>query len=433
MHTNDSPQGKNSNQDYINFLITKPSEYSNFSDRETVFTAEEIEEDTENSQIILHLTTPEQFYWSFQVSLRTSYSVRVVIENNLYFQNDPVFRDGFTGYFYANDFKGKTIESANGNTVIIQGVQITGASAIRIGDKDCTFNNCYLKDWVFTKTTGLSKAFGQDSGTDKLNFNYCKLSMHIRAFEWGYEFDGQNVTSKNCSRYIEYSDLVDDEVPIVNGNYPIFAGKTENCSTIVKNLALAISTQVSYGPRLFFAQTVNSSWDVEFGVIKYIGNLMEASGDEDRAIRISDTYQVNNCFLSFKTLRRIFVDENGDPVESYVFPYDISMYNSNMVGVNIYNKGNPNQASAMTTNGSTQVAQLTDDECHSYAALNRYGFFVNQAYEFELLTSQPTDWTTNYGDYYRKYDNEYVKIMDVSAPTFEANTFYEKVEINTPS
>lgn len=46
---------------------------------------------------------------------------------------------------------------------------------------------------------------------------------------------------------------------------------------------------------------------------------------------------------------------------------------------------------------------------------------------YTVTTSQPSDWTTNYTDYYTKEGNVYTKIPAGSgAPTWEASTYYKK-------
>ena len=48
--------------------------------------------------------------------------------------------------------------------------------------------------------------------------------------------------------------------------------------------------------------------------------------------------------------------------------------------------------------------------------------------EYTLLTAEPTDWNTNYTDYYTKKNGEYLPVEGAgtggSVPTFQANTYY---------
>ena len=48
--------------------------------------------------------------------------------------------------------------------------------------------------------------------------------------------------------------------------------------------------------------------------------------------------------------------------------------------------------------------------------------------EYTLLTAEPTDWATNYADYFKKSSGEYVAVegtgTPVAAPTFATNTYY---------
>lgn len=51
---------------------------------------------------------------------------------------------------------------------------------------------------------------------------------------------------------------------------------------------------------------------------------------------------------------------------------------------------------------------------------------VAEWYEYELLTAEPSDWATNYTDYYTKSGNIYVPVTGAEAPTFATNTYYKK-------
>lgn len=45
---------------------------------------------------------------------------------------------------------------------------------------------------------------------------------------------------------------------------------------------------------------------------------------------------------------------------------------------------------------------------------------------YELTTAQPSDWTTNYTSYYTKSGNTYTAVTGSSAPTWAADTYYQK-------
>ena len=46
-------------------------------------------------------------------------------------------------------------------------------------------------------------------------------------------------------------------------------------------------------------------------------------------------------------------------------------------------------------------------------------------YTYDLTTSQPADWTTNYTSYYTKSGNDYIPVTGDTAPTWAANTYYK--------
>lgn len=48
--------------------------------------------------------------------------------------------------------------------------------------------------------------------------------------------------------------------------------------------------------------------------------------------------------------------------------------------------------------------------------------------EFTALATEPSDWATNYTDYYEKVNGKYVKIAAAEAPTFAAGKYYSAEE-----
>ena len=46
---------------------------------------------------------------------------------------------------------------------------------------------------------------------------------------------------------------------------------------------------------------------------------------------------------------------------------------------------------------------------------------------YVVLITEPLDWSTNYNDYYHMSNGSFVKNSYGSAPTFESDTFYNKV------
>lgn len=51
-------------------------------------------------------------------------------------------------------------------------------------------------------------------------------------------------------------------------------------------------------------------------------------------------------------------------------------------------------------------------------------FACNLGYEYVLLTTEPSDWGTNWTDYYTKSGDDYIPVTDASRPTFETDTYY---------
>ena len=50
----------------------------------------------------------------------------------------------------------------------------------------------------------------------------------------------------------------------------------------------------------------------------------------------------------------------------------------------------------------------------------------SEATGYVLLTSKPSKWDSEYKNYFRKVGNHYNQITDSTAPTWSADTFYER-------
>lgn len=46
--------------------------------------------------------------------------------------------------------------------------------------------------------------------------------------------------------------------------------------------------------------------------------------------------------------------------------------------------------------------------------------------QYVLLTAEPSDWDTNFNNYFEKDGDNYVPVAGVTAPTWKENTYYEK-------
>lgn len=398
----------------VSILLGLLSEYS---DREKVFETEDIvcdEPSVSYSKITIYVSTPEQFVTTLK--LKTSRELEIIINNNLYFQEDPLFKEGFLNRFYIQDCSSITYNTKDNKEIIIQGIQVTGDNFFYFYynagvTKLRYFNNIYFKDCVHTKTKNNSYTFDNlNHNNHTVTFTNCKLSMHIRASEYGYQFDSNWIIWDHCARYIEYSDLVEDNVPCGVGDNILFTAASRSTSTIIRNAAYYLGTY-NYGEhpytKGFVTDSINSSWDVEFYTCMYhnVGGYKY----------YIDFSSIVNCFVSVK----IFNHGAEFPTMPVRFLSDVS-------GVNVYNKGNDNDDWRALAEDHNNVKQLTDDECHSAAVLNKYGFFVNQAYTYTLLEEEPVNWETDYINYYYKDNNEYIKIMAPTAPTWTENTYYSK-------
>ena len=72
-------------------------------------------------------------------------------------------------------------------------------------------------------------------------------------------------------------------------------------------------------------------------------------------------------------------------------------------------------------------AKFNEDGNHFY----RDSYYVgkigtNQWNNYILLSSQPSDWSTNYSNYYIKTGSDYTRVTGNTAPTFATNTYYRR-------
>lgn len=54
---------------------------------------------------------------------------------------------------------------------------------------------------------------------------------------------------------------------------------------------------------------------------------------------------------------------------------------------------------------------------------------IAEWYKYTLLTSQPSDWSSNYTNYYTKSGSTYVPVTGAEAPTWAASTYYSRTDV----
>lgn len=88
-----------------------------------------------------------------------------------------------------------------------------------------------------------------------------------------------------------------------------------------------------------------------------------------------------------------------------------------------------------TNNGTTEIRTIPIIELGSntspfHLKINNEGIYFVEGYPvFTLTSSQPSDWSTNYINYYKKDDDDeniYVQVQNTVAPTWKVDTYYSK-------
>lgn len=444
-----------------------------------------------NSTILIKVENCEQLIAVSQCIFNNNYinddipsgkcDIIIEIQNDLYFQNDSIYKNAVPNSFCYEIYKiilGKLFVhiQPKAGEVKIQGIQITDNNFFRVYEQGSSptpgkfvfVNNIYFKDCVFTK-------IARDSSSnlpiyalckENLIFDSCKMSIHIRASEYGYAFDftkdvngngGGEAQWENCSLYIEYSDVDEDKCPYLpgySGKAGYFNGNKDNCSIIVRNLALRLVQYISSIVTQLNAQgSSNCSWDIECYYL-FIDNVSEdapTSYPED-IFAFNGYYKhiLNisclNSFVSFKVKKLRYKGpwpntSSGEIVDitytgDQTFDKPIVSFggNSNQTtaystGVNVFNTGDGHGIQFQAANHSN-VKQLSESDCKNPTVLNKWGFFVNHDYTYTPLATEPEDWTNTYWLYYY-YDESiqtYKNIPKGMAPTFVANQYYQKVD-----
>lgn len=299
------------------------------------------------------------------------------------FQTDPIYKEGFSTGLLRNTItiKAGHLTEENGAYVIvddddiaiIQGVQITGdyffSTYFESSYRTNYFSKFWLKDCVHTKTTNSLYTF---AGTARANIEDCLLSMHVRNGEHSLGVESAYYTLTNCARYIEFSDMDESTAPSAQS---IFQGSTNGCSTIVRNLTLVLSDGDSSATSLIGGNNTNGSWDIEF--YKIYTNVSNGTfvGNSTNDVLVN----IQNSFVSLKY--KDMVVQSGVQPTSWLSNGVVSL---TATGVNVYNYSSTDGPDArgyktIPAKTNVNVKQLSDADCHNYAALNKWGFFVNQA------------------------------------------------------
>ena len=92
---------------------------------------------------------------------------------------------------------------------------------------------------------------------------------------------------------------------------------------------------------------------------------------------------------------------------------------------------NPNAASichAIIENLADLSGYTLTTQAPSDWSTNYVNYYI-KTFEYALTTEEPSDWSTNYIDYYTKTDDVYTQITDETAPTWVENTYYAKNDV----
>lgn len=483
----------------------------------------------------------------YVISSDTDRTIIIELQNDLYFQDDSIYKKGIVGNGFQYLWEGENsidhttrieMKPKDGlSQVVIQGLQITGncfflvsnisassgGSSINKYSQGIKIKNVYFKDCVFTKVA--VDCFQAETGEylhdysqrlalaslpihatyNSLIFDSCKISLHINALEYGYGFDATNNQKrasdsvyflvgssphwKNCSIYIEYSDLQTNTTPYLpEGSIPsmgnaswllpcgYFSGNKENCSIIVRNLALACKAydtasyrQLISAEKPFSDQTAiqatNCSLDIECYLV-WIEENPNANYNykyyykEGNSYRHIINFPVINSFISFKTDTIQYKDQvTGDIItytktdpENNTYPYELIGFGKDATqstgywgganGVNIVNAGAEGDLTYKQVS-HPNIKWLTEEQCKNPTELNKWGFFINSEYTYEILMKEEElnddeynkwleeEWKTEYYKYYYfdTSENTFKNIPNSggSAPLYEDAKFYRKV------
>lgn len=269
-------------------------------------------------------------------------------EGGFFFQNYDGLKEGINSKLAPGSV---TIEPKSNENVLVQGLQITATNFIATTTTLAVINNIYFKDCVHTKTSNTATVSGGI-------FKDCKFSMHIRAAEYTPQLTAG--TFYRCAGYFTLSDLKESAA----GEPNVFTGTHEQCSFIVRNLAVS---SFSSGSSTLVKNSTNCSYDIEMYVVK-----MPSSTAKNLALS-----GINNCFLSIKIDK--VIDANLEVPSDNAKAILIKM--SNMSGVNIINGGDDGNITIPDIESNNNVKQLTESECKNYEILNKWGFFTNKVEE----------------------------------------------------
>ena len=92
----------------------------------------------------------------------------------------------------------------------------------------------------------------------------------------------------------------------------------------------------------------------------------------------------------------------------------------------VYSKTEVDQKIDDTRKDLVKIKGVVDETSDLPAEGNHNGDVYYVGEEYILLTETPSDWSTNWTDYYKKSGNDYVHVTGSSAPTFATDTYYKK-------
>ena len=227
-------------------------------------------------------------------------------------------------------------------------------------------------------------------------------------------------------------EFIFDDLKLEYGNKPTdWTAAPEDTDTEIQLINTVLNGETGINARLTSAETTIDSirGKIVNQVIDANGKVITTQTSNGLSINLSGITNDVSQLLSDMTTKE---DSQDAQAARQLLQDQLSKLQNNTAFIRCYQELEKYIEDNVTKTRMVPIIELGSNTSPFHLKINNEGIYFVEGYPtFVLTTSEPSDWNTNYNDYYTlSEDDIYVQVQTLVAPTWEANKYYEKDTVN---
>lgn len=227
-------------------------------------------------------------------------------------------------------------------------------------------------------------------------------------------------------------EFIFDDLKLEYGNKPTdWTAAPEDTDTEIQLINTVLNGETGINARLTSAETTIDSirGKIVNQVIDANGKVITTQTSNGLSINLSGITNDVSQLLSDMTTKE---DSQDAQAARQLLQDQLSKLQNNTAFIRCYQELEKYVEDDVTKTRMVPIIELGSNTSPFHLKINNEGIYFVEGYPtFVLTTSEPSDWNTNYNDYYTLSEEDiYVQVQTLVAPTWEANKYYEKDTVN---